>query len=204
MDGEKIGRLNFAIEDAIPAMRDAAASNANAQLRVRVVTFSSGARWHVAEATDIEQFSWTAVTAGGVTDMGQAIRLVAEQLQMPPMEQRALPPILALISDGQPTDDFAGALAKLDGLPWGKKAVRIAIGVGQDTDLDVLGKFIGPKSELRPLEANNAQELVNYIKWVSTAVINAASAPASGSGQDDGLAVPIPQPPAPGDGNDVW
>jgi hypothetical protein len=62
--------------------------------------------------------------------------------------------------------------------PWGKKAVRIAIAVGQDADKDTLQKFIN-HPELRPLEANNAETLVRYIKWASTAVLKAASSPVS-------------------------
>jgi uncharacterized protein YegL len=43
------------------------------------------------------------------------------------MEQRALPPVLVLISDGQPTDDFEAGLATLMAEPWARKAVRLAV-----------------------------------------------------------------------------
>src|SRR5579859_115174 len=88
MQGDKIAQLNFAIREAIPAMRDAARSNANAQVLVRVVTFSNGAQWHVTTPVDINQFNWSDVTSGSVTDMGKALGLVAEQLRMPPMPER--------------------------------------------------------------------------------------------------------------------
>jgi Mg-chelatase subunit ChlD len=45
-------------------------------------------------------------TTSGGTDMGGALRIVAEELKIPPMTDRALPPVLVLISDGKPTDDF--------------------------------------------------------------------------------------------------
>ena len=64
------------------------------------------------------------------TDMGTALNLVAQQMKMPPMSDRALPPVLVLISDGQPTDDFQKGLDELMRQPWGKKAVRIAIAIG--------------------------------------------------------------------------
>ena len=48
----------------------------------------------------------------------------------------------------------------------------------EDADLEVLRKFIG-HPEIEPLQANNPEALVNYIKWVSTAVLQAASSPAS-------------------------
>jgi uncharacterized protein YegL len=205
MTGEKIQQLNFAISDALPEMRNVASGNENAQLLVRALTFSSGARWHVGTPTPVDQFRWSDVTAAGVTDMGEALRLVADQLKMPPMETRALPPVLVLISDGQPTDDFNGGLAALDNEPWGQKAVRIAIAIGQDADTTILKKFMGTRSELQPLVARDAPTLVQYIRWASTAVVKSASAPATTTADAPGTVppVPIPQPSNTVDA-DVW
>ncbi len=58
MYGDKIQALNNAIREALPAMQDAAKENPNAEVMVRVVTFSSGASWHVASPVPVEQFSW--------------------------------------------------------------------------------------------------------------------------------------------------
>lgn len=178
MEGSKIQSLNHAIREAIPAMQSVAADNVNAEVLVRAVKFSDGAKWHVAEATPVEDFKWQDLQVDGMTDMGAAFRLVADQLKMPPMTERGLPPVLVLISDGQPTDDFESGLKELMALPWGKKAVRIGIAIGEDADMEVLQQFIGNK-ELQPLHAHNAEQLVNYIRWVSTAVLQAASAPQS-------------------------
>src|SRR5580692_6471392 len=89
MSGSKIQSLNFAIREAIKPMRDTAGNNPNAQVLVRAVTFSNGARWHLATPTPVETFQWTDVHASGVTDMGKALALVAEQLKIPPMSDRA-------------------------------------------------------------------------------------------------------------------
>jgi uncharacterized protein YegL len=206
MAGEKIDQLNFAIREALPAMQDTAIENPNAQVLVRVVTFSDGARWHVSTPTPIADFKWSDVTPGGVTDMGAALALVAEQLRIPPMTDRALPPVLVLISDGGATDDFSAGLKTLMAESWGKKAVRLAIAVGRDADHEVLTRFIGT-GELKPLQANNAPALVGYIKWLSTAVLKAASSPASTPTVTDtgGANVPIPVVPE-GDQTvtDVW
>ena len=206
MAGEKIQGLNFAVREALPAMQDTAIDNPNAQVLVRVVTFSDGARWHVSQPTPVADFKWTDVTPGGVTDMGAALALVAEQLKIPPMSDRALPPVLVLISDGGATDDFSAGLKALMAELWGKKAVRLAIAVGRDADHEVLTRFIGT-GELKPLEANNASALVGYIKWLSTAVLKAASSPASTPTVTDtgGANVPIPAAPE-GDltVTDVW
>jgi len=177
LDG-KIQALNNAIRDTIPLMKKEAADNPNAQVLVRAVKFSDGAQWHVAQPTPIEDFKWEDLAADGVTDMGKAMNLVAEQMKIPPMSDRALPPVLVLISDGQPTDDFSAGLKALMDLPWGKKSVRIAIAVGKDAAHDSLQKFIG-NPEIKPLQANNPDALVKKIKWVSTVVLRAASSPAS-------------------------
>jgi len=72
--------------------------------------------------------------------------------------------------------------------------------------MEVLQQFIGNK-ELRPLHAHNAEQLVNYIRWVSTAVLQATSAPPSQV--TDNISdnnVPIPPVPTvdPHSAADVW
>ncbi|MBD0371117.1 MAG: VWA domain-containing protein [Pyrinomonadaceae bacterium] len=206
VDG-KIQSLNTAIKEAIPNMQSVADENPNAQVLVRAIKFSSGAQWHVSQPTDIADFRWEDLSADGVTDMGKALMMVAEQLRIPPMTDRALPPVLVLISDGQPTDDYASGLQALMAEPWGRKAVRISIAIGEDADTEVLQRFIG-NPELKPLQANNPEALVKYIKWVSTAVLKSASAPASQTtdSAQAGMNVPIPILPdsEPSSADDVW
>ena len=149
------------------------------------------------------------MTADGTTDLGKALCEVADQLAVDKMPSRALPPVLVLISDGQPTDDYKAGLKRLLAQPWGKKAVRIAIAIGGDADPDCLQEFIG-NVEFKPLQANNPERLVQLIKWASTAVVKSASAPASQSAEAAATTgnVPIPEPPpetpAPAAAGDVW
>ena len=206
MTGGKIQALNHAIREAVPHMREVAHGNPNADVLVRAIKFSAGAQWHVSQPTNVDEFEWTDLSVSGMTDMGRALSLVTEVLRTPPMQERALPPVLVLISDGQPTDDFEGGLRVLMAEPWGKKAVRLAIAIGEDADTGVLQRFIG-HSEIQPLVANNAEDLVKYIRWASTAVLQAASAPASQtSDAPPGVNVPLPPSPeaGPKDANDVW
>jgi len=192
----KIQALNTAIREAIPHMRKVAEDNPNAQVLVRAVKFSNGAQWHITQPTPVADFAWTDLAAEGETDMGKALQLVAEQLKMPPMSERALPPVLVLVSDGQPTDDFEAGLKALLDEPWGKKAVRIAISIGRDADAEVLQRFIG-NSELKPLAANSPEALVRHIKWASTAVLKSASSPAAGADTPAPGAMPTTPVPIP-------
>lgn len=176
--GGKIEALNQAIRDAIPQMRRVADENPNAEVLVRAIRFSSSAAWHVETPTPIEEFEWQDLTHGGVTDLGKAIELLSKELTIPPMSERALPPVLILVTDGQPTDDFRKPLEEMMKLPWGIKAVRLAIAIGKGTNTRVLKEFINNPS-IEPLEADNAEQLTEYIRWVSTVVLQSASSPAS-------------------------
>ncbi len=141
----KMQALNQAIRQSLPGMARVARDNPEARVLVRAVRFADRAHWHIATPTPVEQLEWQDLQAGGITAMGEALELVAAQLDSPPMEQRALPPVLVLISDGQPTDDFEAGLQQLMRRPWAQKAVRLAIALGHDADLDVLQAFIGPE-----------------------------------------------------------
>ena len=224
MEGQKIASLNNALREALPEMQRVANDNPNAQVLVRVLKFSTGAQWLVSTPTPVGEFKWNDLSAerGAVTDMGRAMELLAEALKMEAMPARGLPPVLVLVSDGQPTDDFGSGLKKLFEQPWGKKAVRVAIGIGEDADMDELQKFVN-HPELKALRAADAPSLVKYIRWASTVPLKAASQPASqvppspaGTGAVGGAGgppalptdpaagnVPIPAPPGPVDPSQV-
>ncbi len=199
----KMQALNQAIRQSLPGMTAVARDNPEARVLVRAVSFADQANWHIPEPTPVDSLEWRDLQAGGCTAMGAALQLVAQQLHTPPMEERALPPVLVLISDGQPTDDFEAGLVLLMREPWAQKAVRLAIALGHDADLEVLQQFIGPapanqleRSPRRPLQASNATSLAQYIQWASTAVVGAASMPTSrlGNAAED-TNIPLPDLP---------
>ena len=107
----------------------------------------------------IEEFQWTPLTADGTTDLGKALCEVSRTARGGQDAIAGLAAGLVLMSDGQPTDDWKAGLKRLMDQPWGKKAVRIAIAIGGDADLDCLQEFIG-NVEFKPLQANNAERLV--------------------------------------------
>src|SRR5262249_50332585 len=76
----KIQALNNAIREVIPHMRRVAEENPNASVLVRVLRFSTGAAWHLGTPTPVSQFQWNDLVSDGVTDLGQALHLLAEQM----------------------------------------------------------------------------------------------------------------------------
>jgi uncharacterized protein YegL len=208
MGGTKIQELNTAIKEALPDMVAVAAQNPFAEMLVRTVKFSNGAQWHDSAPTKVADFKWRDLAVDGVTDLGAALNLVADALTVEKLGERGYPPVLVLLSDGQPTDDYKSGLNRLMSTQWGRRAARVAIAIGADCDHEPLLEFIG-NVERPVLKANNPQQLTHYIKWVSSQVSKAASSPTSQTtspgGNDDASFVIIPDPPTPpASGPDVW
>lgn len=190
----KIQALNNAIHECIPTTREANQANPFADMVVRAVKFSTGAHWHVAAPTPVDDFLWTDLEAGGVTDLGAAIDLLSAELTPEKMGRKALPPVVVLLSDGAPTDDWAGALERFNSTGWGRhgRTVRVAIAIGRDASKDVLGHFTGNPETV--FEADNAQRLADLIKWASVTLSKYASSGAS-LVAGDGQGPPLPPPP---------
>lgn len=170
----KMQALNNAIRETLPHLVDVANQNPHAELLVRSIAFSSGARWHIEQPTAVGKLEWQNLTTGGYTDLGAALDLLAPQLGPPAMEDRALVPAILLISDGMPTDDYKPALGRFLDEPMGRRAVRMAVGIGRDADLEVLERFIGASGQ-GVLTANNPEQLVRMIRWASTHASRVAS-----------------------------
>jgi len=208
----KIQALNAAIREAIPGMKAVARENVHAQILVRAVKFANAAEWHIDIPVKIQDLAWTDLTAAGMTALGSALELVAEQLSLAAMPERGLPPVLVLVTDGEPTDDYKAGLRRLLDQPWGRKAVRIAIAIGEDASLPVLEEFIA-NPEIKPLRATNTDQLHALVRWASTVVLRAASSavstsrasrdPNSGEASTDtGIAASLALPDS--DTEDVW
>lgn len=202
----RIQALNNAAAEALPHMRRVARDNPNVEVRVRVVRFASGAQWVDDGPIPLASFVWPQLQAGGATDLGAAIRLLSEELQSPPMPKRALSPVVVLLSDGRPTDDYDVALQGLLQQPWGQHAVRLAVAIGRDADRDVLRQFIADPTVL-PLEANSPEALARQMRWVSTVALDGASSPRVGmvtAGEITSIPAPLMSQSFSSDAPEVW
>lgn len=176
----KIQALDVSVREVIPALRDAADANPGVELFVRAVAFGSTLRQVVAEPTPIDQLRWPGVSVekGGLTELGPALSWLAEQIRALAEVGRGFAPVVVLVSDGQPTDlhapTFAEGLAMVRAQPWGERAVRRSIAVGTDANLEILRRFMEPSTDA-PLRADNPDQLVAAIRFVSVAAVQASS-----------------------------
>jgi uncharacterized protein YegL len=177
MDGSKIGAVNTAIEEVIPAIREVSDENADAQIKIAALEFSSGARWITSGGpVEADQFRWNYLNAEGVTDFGAACKALNDKLSTKAFMQEAtgsFAPAVFLLSDGEPTDDWTRELAVLKKNNWFKAAVKVAIAIGDDANKDVLKEFTGSMEAV--LETHNAATLKKMIKFVSVRASQVAS-----------------------------
>jgi uncharacterized protein YegL len=191
MDGSKIGAVNTSIEEVIPAIKEVSNDNADAQIKIAALEFSSGARWITANGpVECDQFRWNYLDAAGVTDFGAACRALNEKLSTKAFMQEAtgsFAPAIFLLSDGEPTDEWQSALQTLRQNNWFKAAVKVAVAIGDDANKDVLKEFTGSMEAV--LEVHNAAMLKKMIKFVSVRASQVASKSAnigdSGDGGDE-------------------
>jgi uncharacterized protein YegL len=177
MDGEKIGTVNDAIDEVIPALKEVSDENADAQIKIAVLEFSSGARWITANGpVEVDQFYWNYMDAGGVTDLGAACKALNEKLSTKGFMQEAtgsFAPAIFLMSDGEPTDDWQNGLDQLKQNNWFKAGVKVAVAIGDDANKDVLKAFTGTMEAV--LETHSAAMLKRMIKFVSVRASQVAS-----------------------------
>lgn len=202
MAGAKIGAANQGSRESFAELKNEAKQHPEVEFLLSCISFADSANFHI-DSQKIEDAEWTDLTANGCTATGQAIQMLADAVKVENMPKRGLPPVMVLISDGANTDGSAydDAIAALDKEPWGAKAIRLSIGIGNGYDRRQLEKFTN-HPEVGVLEAKNAVDLVNYIKYATVTASKAASRNSTVPGQlNNNVALPVPPLPATGNAN---
>ncbi len=168
MAGNKIGAVNDAVVNVLPMLDEISASNPDAEIRVAALEFSNGASWLYDEPKLASDFIWQDVHASGLTALGAACLELNNKLSRNEFMQSAsgsFAPAIILLSDGAPTDDFQSGLSKLKSNNWFKSAIKIAIAIGDDAELDVLKEFTGSVEAV--FTVHNIEALKQVIRVVA-------------------------------------
>ena len=168
MLGDKIGSLNDAIRETVPDLRNLSSGNPDAAIKIDALQFDTDARWLYPQPIDSEDFQWNDLQVGGLTSLGQALNALNEKLSKTQFLQEAAgsyAPVIILLSDGGPTDDYKYSLDNIKQNNWFKHAIKIAIAIGNDADKNVLAEFTGNSEAV--IEVHNRSALKAIIKFVS-------------------------------------
>ena len=205
MHGEPIGAVNSAIEGILPELKSMNEDNADAEIMIGILAFSFGADWITGEQlVSPTDYHFNALDANGQTAMGDAFRKLNAKLSSKTgfltRATGSVAPVLFLLSDGVPTDDYRPGLSALQANSWYKVAARVAVGYG-DCDDDILREFTGNSETV--LHTNDPQELRRMIRFVtitSSMVASKGSGSASNANPDDNTKVVAEELKAQGEG----
>lgn len=188
MYGNKIGAVNDAIVNVMPMLEDISNSNPDAEIKVAALEFSNGTKWLYNEPKSVEDFHWIDAQAGGLTSLGEACLELNTKLSRSGYMKSAsgsYAPAIILLSDGGPTDNFNGGLQALQGNNWFKNAIRIAIAIGDDADLDVLSRFTGNSEAVIKVKNIDALKQIIRIVAVTSSQIGSKSSSAGDTSKQD-------------------
>lgn len=170
MSGSRIGTVNAAMEECIPLLKEVAQANDDAEIKVAILQFSSGCSWVTPSSgpVGLEDLIWNDLNAGGLTEFGGALLELDKKLsrnEYLKSQTGAYAPVILLLSDGGPTDNWNNALEQIKQNNWYKHAIKIAIDIESGSDRFVLEQFTGNPEAI--LDAKDTATLKKMIHKVS-------------------------------------
>lgn len=166
MKGTKMGELNTVMEELIPEIRRV--GEADTDVKVAVLTFANSVMWMYSEPVSIEDFEWTRLRADGVTSMGEAFRELSIRMSRNSFlssPSLSFAPVIFLMTDGYPSDDYKSGLEALQKNSWYKFGLKAALGIGKEANDDMLAEFTGTKDTV--VHAYSGGQLAQMIKIIA-------------------------------------
>lgn len=167
MKGTKIGSLNSTMEELLPSL--IGVGEATTDVKIAVMKFSTDVKWVTPEPVRIEEYQyWNRLEAEGLTFMGDAFMELSKKLSRNSFlnsPSLSFAPVIFLLSDGSPNDDWEKGLKTLKENKWFQHGLKIALGIGSEVNMDVLRAFTG--NEELAVRAKNADQLRELVKLLA-------------------------------------
>lgn len=163
----KIDALNQSLREMLATF--STTDDLRAEIYVSIITFGGDARLHT-NLMPASQVEFGDLSANGGTPLGQAMDFAAALIEdKNAIPSRAYRPTVVLVSDGQPTDTWEPALAKLTQQGRAQKADRMALAIGADADVGVLQRFLA-NPEKKVFRADDARRIKDFFQFVTMSV----------------------------------
>jgi uncharacterized protein YegL len=166
MKGTKMGELNTVMEELIPEIRRV--GEADTEVKIAVLTFSTHVKWMYSEPINIEDFQWARLSASGVTSMGEAFKELNARMSRNSFlnsPSLSFAPVMFLMTDGYPSDDYKEGLEELATNSWYKFGLKAALGIGNEANDEMLAEFTGSADTV--VHAYSGNQLAQMIKIVA-------------------------------------
>lgn len=190
MSGEPIEQVKNGVQMLVAALRQDPYALETAWLSV--ITFSSSADVAV-PLTELTAFQPPNVSASGATSLGDALAKVADCVSKDLVKTTATTkgdwrPMVFLMTDGAPTDDWQKGLARFKQEKWG-----VIVGCCVDNGDESVLKQI-TESVVR-LNTSDSASIKAFFKWISSSISQGSKSVEQSGKEVQGLSELPPPPP---------
>ncbi|PUZ26693.1 Uncharacterized conserved protein YegL, contains vWA domain of TerY type [Chitinophaga costaii] len=160
---------------------------------ISVITFDSSAR-QLTPLTDLTTFQIPQINAGGGTALGDALKLTAQSIarevsKSTPDVKGDWKPLVFLMTDGRPTDDWSSGVTEFK---QAKTGIVVACAAGNQADTSILKQIT---DIVVSLDTADSATIKAFFKWVSASVSTGSQKIESGGKEVTGLNELPPPPP---------
>lgn len=191
MHGEPIEAVKNGVQILLSTLRQDPYALETAHLSI--ISFDSAAR-QLVPLTELAAFQAPEIQATGTTHFGAALALLADKIEQEvvkstPDTKGDWKPLVFIMTDGSPTDDWKQGLARLQQV---KTGVIVACAAGHSADSSVLKQITEVVVELATADSNTIKA---FFKWVSASVSTGSQKVDAGQKEVTGLSDLPPPPP---------
>jgi uncharacterized protein YegL len=191
MSGEPIEAVKNGVQILVSTLRQDPYALETAFLSV--ITFDTTAR-QVVPLMEMATFQTPQISATGTTAFGEALGLLADRIEAEITKTSAdikgdWKPLIFIMTDGSPTDDWQKGFEKLKKVRTG---IIVACAAGHGADTTILKQITEVVVQLDTADSNTIKA---FFKWVSASVSTGSQKVDSGHKEVTGLSDLPPPPP---------
>lgn len=191
MSGEPIEAVKTGVQTLVSTLRQDPYALETAYLSV--ITFDSSAK-QVTPLTELPSFQNPNIQASGTTALGEALELLADCIEREVSKSTAeikgdWKPLVFLMTDGMPTDNWQHGLNKLQKVRTG---MIVACAAGHGVDTSILKQIT---EVVVQLDTADSSTIKAFFKWVSASVSTGSQKIDNGQKEVSGLDDLPPPPP---------
>jgi uncharacterized protein YegL len=191
MSGEPIEAVKNGVQILVSTLRQDPYALETAFLSV--ITFDSSAKQAV-PLTELASFQTPSIAASGTTALGEALTLLGDRIEAELGKTTAevkgdWKPLIFIMTDGTPTDDWKKGVDRLKQVRTG---IIVACAAGQGADTSVLKQITEVVVQLDTADSNTIKA---FFKWVSASISTGSQKVDAGQKEVTGLSDLPPPPP---------
>lgn len=145
-------------------------------VHISVICFADQATQY--ELTPLDQFQPPVLSANGRTALGGALQLLTQSIQQDlimnsPTQHGDYRPLVFLLTDGEPTDQYQSALQQLRQSQGSRKPTIVALGCGNKVNERVLRELTDSVFLMHNV---STEAIKGFFRWMSGSIVQTAHA----------------------------